>query len=98
MIIGCTKKETIMWKQLRRLFVSMLATEEIKVPYVRPADYMDEVEHNLDRLFGMKIERRNEHTPVLRHDQFDSDVAETRNAYARHVNRRRIENNSHMLQ
>ena len=85
-----------MWNQFRRLFASMLVREETKVPDVRTAGYMAEVEDDLDRSFGMKIERRNEHIPILRHDQFDCDIAETRNA--RHVGRRRIENNSHMLQ
>lgn len=87
-----------MLKFIRRLFAGLAKADESagKVPYLRTAAYMEDVEENLDRLFGMKIERRNSHIPELRADQFNRDIAATKNA--RVVNRRRIENNTESLQ
>ena len=70
----------MLMKFIRRLFANLAKTGEStdKAPYLRTPAYMTEVEENLDRYFGLKIERRNPHIPTMRADQFDRDVAATR--------------------
>jgi hypothetical protein len=89
-----------MFKFIRRMFANLAKASEPtdagKTPYPRTGAYMASVEDNLDRYFGLSIERRNQHIPVLRPDQFDRDVGSTRNA--RIGNPRRIENNTTSLQ
>lgn len=88
-----------MLKFIRRLFAGLAKTNagtDDKVAYLRTPAYMEDVEKNLDRYFGMTIERRNPHIPELRADQFNRDVATTK--YGRAVNPRRIETNTNSLQ
>jgi hypothetical protein len=86
-----------MFRFIRKIFASLARTDVSadKVPYMRTPAYMAEVEDNLDRYFGLKIERPNPHIPELRADQFMRDVTATKNA--RTVNRRRIESNTDSL-
>jgi hypothetical protein len=89
-----------MFKLLRRIFASLVPTSESnagKNPYVRTPWYMAEVEDNLDRYFGMKIERRNQHIPTLAPNQFDRDLGSTRSANSRARNPRRIADNNDYL-
>jgi hypothetical protein len=79
-----------MLKIIRWIFANLTKADDKatgKVPNLQTPAYMSEVEDNLDRYFNLRIERRNSHIPVLRHDQFDRDLASTRNAGS--VNRRR---------
>jgi hypothetical protein len=85
-----------MLKLLRRIFGNAKTADDTKVPYMRTPAYMKQVEKNLERQYGMSIERHNLHIPELRVGQFDRDVANTRNA--RLGNPRRIENNTRSLQ
>lgn len=89
-----------MLKLLRRIFASLTQTSDPtagKKPNVRTPWYMAEVEDNLDRYFGMKIERRNTHIPVLAPDQFNRDLGSTRSANSRAHNPRRLDTNTDYL-
>ena len=85
-----------MLRFIRRLFANMSKASEpdARKPYLRTPQYMSEVEDNLDRYFGMKIERLNPHIPELRLDQFDRDLSSMRNA---NFKPRQLENNTDML-
>lgn len=85
-----------MWKLLRRFFASAVADNATtKMPFLRTPLYMNVVERQLDRKFGLSIERRNQHIPILAPDQVDRDLTSMQNMHQRN---RRIETNTSALQ
>jgi hypothetical protein len=93
-------KENSVLKFIRRVFANLVQSSEPKdagnAPFARTASYMSAVEDDLDRHFKAKIERRNQHIPELRPDQFNHDLAAIHRG--RPHNPRRPENNNAMLQ
>jgi hypothetical protein len=89
-----------MFKHLRwplaRPLMGSESQEVGNAPFLRTPEYMSEVEENLERSYGLKIERRNQHIPELRLDQFDRDLGAMHRG--RLHNPRRPENNNRALQ